>query len=58
MLYGWFTRIMNRPKKVNAVALILYVFIGEDLSVKRSSPIAFFEKVDNYFKIWYYINYR
>jgi hypothetical protein len=21
MLYGWFTRIMNRPKKVNAVAL-------------------------------------
>ncbi len=22
MLYGWFTRIMNRPKKVNAVALI------------------------------------
>ncbi|MBP7188138.1 MAG: hypothetical protein KBA55_15565, partial [Ruminococcus sp.] len=21
MLYGWFTRIMNRPKKVNAVAV-------------------------------------
>ncbi len=22
MLYGWFTRIMNRPKKVNAVAVV------------------------------------
>ncbi len=22
MLYGWFARIMNRPQKVNAVALV------------------------------------
>ena len=31
MLYGWFTRIMNRPKKVNDVALIR-------ISPERSTP--------------------
>ena len=25
MLYGWFTRIMNRPKKVNAVDVGIFV---------------------------------